>query len=50
MFYNYTSSITTLIINVYLDDKIKVVISDNKIKNDKTNFDNKLKNFIYIIK
>jgi len=32
--------------SVYLDDKTKVVISDNKIKNDKINFDNELKNFI----
>jgi len=32
--------------SIYLDDKTKVVINDNKIKNDKTNFDNKLKNFI----
>jgi len=33
-------------IDVYLDDKIKVVISDNKMKNDKTNFNNELKDFI----
>jgi len=46
MFYNYTSSMTTLITNVYLDDKTKVVISDNKIKNNETNFDNELKDFI----
>jgi len=46
VFYNYTSSITTLIIDVYLDDETKVVISDNKIKNDETNFNNKLENFI----
>ncbi len=32
--------------NVYLDDKTKVVISDNKMKNNKLNFDNKLKDFI----
>jgi len=31
---------------MYLDDKIKVVINNNKIKNYKTNFDNKLKDFI----
>ncbi len=31
---------------MYLDDKIKVVINNNKIKNNETNFDNKLKNFI----
>ncbi len=36
----------TLMINVYLDDKTKVVISDNKMKNDETNFDNELKDFI----
>jgi len=46
MFYNYTSSITTLIIDIYLNNKIKVVINNNKIKNDKIDFDNKLKNFI----
>ncbi len=31
---------------MYLDNKTKVVINDNKIKNNKTNFDNKLKDFI----
>ncbi len=36
----------TLITRVYLDNKTKVVISNNKIKNNETNFDNKLKNFI----
>ena len=46
MFYNYTSLITTLITNVYLDNKTKIVISNNKIKNDKINFNNKLKDFI----
>ncbi len=46
MFYNYISLITILIIDIYLDNRIKVVISDNKIKNNKTNFDNKLKDFI----
>jgi len=40
------SSITTLMIDVYLDDEAKVVISDNKMKNDETNFDNKLEDFI----
>jgi hypothetical protein len=33
-------------INVYLDDETKVVISNNKMKNNKTNFNNELKNFI----
>jgi len=37
---------TTLITNVYLDNEIKVVISDDKMKNDETNFDNELKDFI----
>jgi hypothetical protein len=31
---------------MYLDDKTKIVISDNKIKNDEIDFDNKLKDFI----
>jgi len=31
---------------MYLDNKTKVVISNNKIKNNKIDFDNKLKNFI----
>jgi len=31
---------------MYLDDKTKVVINNNKIKNDKANFNNKLENFI----
>jgi len=31
---------------MYLDNKTKIVISNNKIKNDKIDFDNKLKNFI----
>ena len=31
---------------MYLDDKIKVVISDNKMKNDEANFDNELEDFI----
>jgi len=44
--YKYTSSITTLIIDVYLDDETKVVISNDKIKNNKTNFDKELKDFI----
>jgi len=33
-------------IDVYLDNKTKVVISDNKIKNDKTNINNELEDFI----
>jgi len=40
------SSITTLITSVYLDDQTKVVISDNKMKNDEANFDNELEDFI----
>jgi len=32
--------------SVYLDNKIKTIISDNKMKNNKTNFNNELKNFI----
>jgi len=32
--------------NVYLDDATKVVISDNKMKNDKVDFNNELKDFI----
>ena len=31
---------------MYLDDKTKVVINNNKIKNDEANFNNKLENFI----
>jgi len=31
---------------MYLDNKTKVVISNNKINNNKIDFDNKLKNFI----
>jgi len=46
VFYNYTNSITTLIVDMYLNNEIKVVISNNKIKNDKIDFDNKLKDFI----
>ncbi len=37
---------TTLIIDVYLDDEAKVVISDDKMKNNKIDFDNELKDFI----
>jgi len=33
-------------INVYLNHETKVVISNNKMKNNKTNFNNELKNFI----
>jgi len=36
----------TLITNVYLNDKIKIVINNNKIKNNKIDFDIKLKDFI----
>jgi len=32
--------------SVYLDNEIKIIISDNKMKNNKTNFNNELKNFI----
>ncbi len=46
VFYNYTSLIITLIIDIYLNDETKVVINNNKIKNDKIDFDNKLKDFI----
>jgi hypothetical protein len=31
---------------MYLDNKTKIVINNNKIKNNKTNLDNKLKDFI----
>ncbi len=31
---------------MYLDNETKVVINNNKIKNNKTNFNKKLKNFI----
>jgi len=33
-------------IDIYLDDETKVVISDDKMKNDEASFDNKLENFI----
>ncbi len=46
VFYNYTSSIITLIIDIYLNDETKVVTNNNKIKSDKIDFDNKLKDFI----
>jgi len=46
VFYNYTSSMTTLIANVYLDDEAKIVISDDKIENNETNFNNELEDFI----
>ncbi len=32
--------------NVYLDNETKIVINDNKIKNNELNFDNKLEDFI----
>ena len=41
---------TTLIANVYLDDEAKIVISDDKIENNETNFNNELEDFIQIIK
>ncbi len=37
-------------IDMYLDDKTKIVINNNKIKNNKIDFDNKLKDLIQIIK
>ncbi len=37
---------TTLIANVYLDDEAKIVISDDKIENNETNFNNELEDFI----
>jgi len=37
---------TTLMIDVYLDDETKVVISNNKMKNNEANFGNELKDFI----
>jgi len=46
VFYNYISSITILMIDMYLDDKTKIVINNNKIKNNKIDFDNKLKDLI----
>ena len=33
-------------IDVYLDDEVEVVISDNKMKDDEANFDKELKDFI----